>query len=388
MKLGLEVLLDGNPELVGGDRIGLITNPSGFDHELRWNIDRFDSHPDIDLRVLFGPEHGLRGSEQAGDAVNDSTDDRTGLPIKSLYSDTRHLKPNQLHQVDTLVFDMQDVGCRFYTYIYTLANSLYGVSEAGKRLVVLDRPNPISPLGLAGNRIQDSFTSYIGGYELPLMHAMTVGELAQYLNEEFNIDAELEIVTMRDWNHSLWYDDTDLPDFFPSPNLPTLKSAIVYPGTGLFEGTNISEGRGTTRPFELIGAPWISAWEWAETLNQEQIPGVKFRPVYFSPTFSKHEGTEIEGVHVHVEREAVDPVRVGLTMLISAFMEYPQTDWIHKEGKPHIDRLVGGDEVRTRINAVDEGMTATDVYQDIRSSWGTDLDLFAQLRNQYQLYSS
>jgi uncharacterized protein YbbC (DUF1343 family) len=386
VRLGIEALLDRHASDLAGRRLGLITNPSGVDSDLRPTIDLLYGHDEFDLRKLFGPEHGIRGSAQTGVKVEDSTDEKTGLPVKSLYGD-KHLRSEMVEGLDAVVYDIQDVGCRFYTIIYTLAFALEGVAEAGTKMYVLDRPNPIGPLDPAGNRIPDTAASFAGNYELPIVHGMTVGELARYFNGEFDIGADLEVVAMDGWERDVWYSETDLPWVYPSPNMPTLRTATIYPGTCFFEGTTLSEGRGTTKPFELVGAPWIDADEWAAALETEDLPGVGFRPAYFTPMFSKHERENIEGVQVHVlDREAVDPVRVGLTMLISAFTEYPECDWVEYDGGYFVDKLAGGSYLRKTIDELDAANGASEVADGIVERWESDVADFLDAREKYLLY--
>ena len=387
VRLGIESILDMRDSPLSGERLGLITNPSGIDSKLRTTIDLLYEREEFDLRKLFGPEHGIRGRAQAGVEIEDSIDEETSLPVKSLYGEEKHLRPGMIDDLDTIIYDMQDIGCRYYTLIYTLAYALEGVAEAGKRMVVLDRPNPIAPLGVAGNRISDSHASFVGDYRLPIMHGMTVGELAVYFNEEFNIGADLRVVELKGWTRETWYDATGLPWVPPSPNMPTLETASVYPGTCLFEGTNLSEGRGTTKPFELIGAPWIDAESWANSLNAEGLSGVAFRPAYFTPMFSKHEHKRTEGVQVHVlDRDEFEPVRVGLTMLISAFNTYADCNWRVDNGDHSIDKLAGGPSLR---KSIDEAITSDDaltIADNIIDRWDSDRKSFLDIRDRHLLY--
>lgn len=380
MKTGLEVFLEREYRKYKGAILGLITNPSGVDRRLRSTIDLIYGHPELDLKLLFGPEHGVRGNWQAGVKVADTLDENTGLLVKSLYGSSKHLSPEMINGLDVIIYDLQDVGARYYTIIYTLAYALEGVKEAGKKMIVLDRPNPISPLDVAGNVIKDDYNSFVGGYRLPIVHGMTVGELAYYFNREFEIGAELEVVKMEGWDHGQWYEETGLPWVYPSPNMPTVETAILYPGTCLFEGTNLSEGRGTSKHFEIIGAPWISAGQWAKELNSRGLPGVVFRPVYFSPTFSKYQGEQLEGVQVHImNRKEIDPVRIGITMLASAFKNFPESAWIDYDGEYFIDKLAGDDYLREGIN---QGYG----YSEISKQWKEELTRFKKIREEYLLY--
>jgi uncharacterized protein YbbC (DUF1343 family) len=386
VRLGIERLLSDTASVVADQRLGLITNPSGTDSNLRTTIDQLHDSEAFDLRRLFGPEHGIRGDAQAGVKVEDSTDDRTGLPVTSLYGEQHRLQPGMIDDLDAIIYDMQDIGCRFYTLIYTLGYALQGVARAEKRMIVLDRPNPIAPLAATGNRINEDSASFVGAYELPIIHGMTVGELASYINEEFNIGADVSVIEVSDWSRSDWFSDTGLPWVSPSPNMPTIKTAMLYPGTCFFEGTNLSEGRGTTRPFELVGAPWISADKWAEELTAQDLDGVAFRPAYFSPTFSKHEQQNIEGVQVHtLDRDAIDPVKIGLTMLASVFEMYDRCDWVGYDNEFFIDKLAGGSYLREMIDGT-EAETPRGVAETIYDRWTDDLAEFADVRAHYLRY--
>ncbi|WP_266081414.1 exo-beta-N-acetylmuramidase NamZ family protein [Haladaptatus caseinilyticus] len=385
--LGVERLLDDRSEIVEDDRLGLTTNPSGTDSKLNTTIDLLDNHDAFDLQKLFGPEHGIRGDAQAGVKVEDSIDDRTGLPVKSLYGEQKRLKPEMVDDIDTIIYDMQDVGCRFYTLIYTLAYALRGAAEADKRMVVLDRPNPISSLPVTGNRIGGDASSFVGAYGLPIVHGMTIGELALYFNGEFEMGADVEVIEMRDWARSDWFSDTDLPWVYPSPNMPTPETAMLYPGMCFFEGTNISEGRGTTKPFELVGAPWISADEWATDLSNQGLDGVAFRPAYFSPTFSKHERENVTGVQIHVlDQDAIDPVMVGLTVLASAFTTYDDCEWIAYDDEYFIDKLAGGSYLRETVTTADPATEPREIAETIVNSWEDDRAEFLDARANYLRY--
>ncbi|WP_440772559.1 exo-beta-N-acetylmuramidase NamZ family protein [Natronorubrum sp. DTA28] len=387
VRVGIETLVETDLEAVEGDRIGLITNPSGVDSALVPTIDTLYNHDSVELVRLFGPEHGIRGNEQAGVKVADSVDERTGIPVTSLYGDNRRLDPDMVADLDTVIYDMQDIGCRFYTLIYTLAYALAGVSETDTSFVVLDRPNPIAPLGIDGNRVPTEHESFVGGRRLPITHGLTVGELARYFNGEFGLEADLEVVELDGWTRDTWYDEIEHAWVPPSPNMPTLDTATIYPGTCLFEGTTLSEGRGTTKPFELLGATWVDAEEWAATLNDLEIAGGAFRPAYFTPMFSKHERQDVEGVQVHVmDRNEISPVEIGMKMLITAFQLYPETDWVESNGDYFIDKLGGGPSLRETITDVDPAENADDVYDRLDRQWAEDRAAFADVTDEYVLY--
>lgn len=325
IRLGLEKLLEEIPASIKGTRVGLICNQASVDHGYRHAADLMHEHAGIDVRALFGPQHGIRGDVQDNMIeTGHGVDRKTGLPVHSLYSETREPTDAMLEDVDVLIFDMQDVGCRIYTFIYTLANCMRAARQLGKRVVVCDRPNPINGLSMAGNILEREYASFVGQFPLPTRHGMTVGELARLFNEHFKIGCDLEVIAMGGWKREFWHDDTDAPWVMPSPNMPTLDSATVFPGTVHFEGTQISEGRGTTRPFELIGAPYIDPDAYAERLNDLGLPGVFFRSCVFQPTFQKHAGVSCGGVQIHVlDRDSFEPWLTGIAMAKFAHDMYP-----------------------------------------------------------------
>src|SRR5215210_6037875 len=276
--LGLEKLLGEKVDILRGARVGLICNQASVDHSLRHAADLFRERSEFELTTLYGPQHGIRGDVQDNMVETDHMIDRaTGKPIYSLYSETREPTERMLENLDVLVFDMQDVGCRIYTFIYTLANCMRAAKKYGKRVVVCDRPNPITGSHLAGNVLEPEFASFVGQFPIATRHGMTVCELARMFNEHFGIGCELETILMEGWSREQWLDETDAPWVIPSPNMPTLDSATVFQGTVHVEGTQLSEGRGTTRPFELVGAPYIEAEEYARSLESIGFPGVYFR---------------------------------------------------------------------------------------------------------------
>ncbi len=301
VKLGLEKALDGELKLSKNARVGLICNQASVNHSFRHSADLFYEHPQANLTTLFGPQHGIRGDVQDNMIETPHTIDKlTGLPIYSLYSETRQPTEEMLSGLDILMFDLQDVGCRVYTFIYTMANAMQACAEFGKRMIVLDRPNPIGGLAIEGNLLETGHESFVGQFPIPMRHGMTAGELAQLFNKEFGINCELEVVAMDDWNREDFYDETDAPWVMPSPNIPTVDTTVVFPASVYFEGTEISEGRGTTRPFEIVGAPYINADEYSAALTQLELPGVVFRPINFLPTFQKYANQSCGGVFIHI----------------------------------------------------------------------------------------
>ena len=312
--LGIDRLLERDRTLVEGRRVGLVCNPASIDAAYRHSADRLANDAGVRLTALFGPQHGFRSDLQDNMIETPhARDARRRVPVYSLYSDTREPSAEMLRDVDVLVVDLQDVGTRVYTFVYTMANCMRAAARHGVRVVVCDRPNPIGGDDIEGNLLQKPYTSFVGQFPIPLRHGMTIGELARLFNGEFGIGADLEVVPLEGWSRSMYHDDTGLPWVIPSPNLPTLDSAIVYPGGVLFEGTRLSEGRGTTRPFELIGAPWIDGERLADAMNARGLAGVHFRPVFFEPTFQKYAKQTCGGCQMHVlDRRAFRPVRAAV----------------------------------------------------------------------------
>ena len=387
LKLGLEVLLTEQTALLKGSRVGLICNPATVDHGWRHAADLFFHHPEIQLTALFGPQHGIRGETQDNMIEWQSFRDlRTGVMAHSLYGETRRPTEQMLQDVDTLVFDVPDVGTRVYTFIYTMALAMQAAREYGKRFVVLDRPNPIGGLGVEGSLLEPGHESFVGMYAIPMRHGLTVGELARLFNTEFAIGCELEVVPMQGWQREFWLDETDAPWVLPSPNMPTVDTAAVYPGMVYLEGTKISEGRGTTRPFELAGAPYVNAHELAGALNEVGLPGVYFRPHSFQPTFQKHGGKLCHGVQTHVvDRAAFKPVLTGIALIKLVHDLYPNGfEWQLPPYEYVYDRypfdvIAGTFKLREQI----EGGVS---LADIAASWQADEQRFTEQRAQYLLY--
>ncbi|MYL57377.1 DUF1343 domain-containing protein [Virgibacillus halodenitrificans] len=383
LKLGVEILLEEQKSLIEGKRVGLITNPTGVDQDLNSIVDLLHNDPDVDLTALYGPEHGVRGDAQAGEYVEYYLDEETGLPVYSLYGKTRKPTPEMLEGIDVLLFDIQDVGTRFYTYIYTMAYAMEAAQENDIPFIVLDRPNPLGGHKVEGPVLDPDYASFVGKYPIPLRHGMTVGELAELFNEEFQIDADLKVVKMNGWKRNMYYDDTGLEFVLPSPNMPTLTTAIVYPGAALIEGTNVSEGRGTTKPFELIGAPFINGTDLAAELSKKDLPGVKFRAASFTPSFSKHSGKLSHGIQIHVtNKKAYKPVETGLHIVKTIHDMYPEDFAFRAENSSGIsffDNLIGNGWVR---EAIESGSSV----KEIQKQWKHELKDFEKLRKDYLLY--
>lgn len=403
VKLGVDVLFDRQPQILRGHRIGLITNPTGLDGQLNSIIPRFQNFPDARLVALYGPEHGVRGNAQAGEFVPYYFDEHYQLPVFSLYGqthrpppdmltnidqymrnfDTRHegkqVESNMLGGVDLMVYDLQDVGTRVYTYVATMAYAMEAAGQAHIPFVVLDRPNPVNGQIMEGPILEyPQHSSFIGLYPVPLRHGMTVGELAQLFNARFlKHPCQLTVVPMDHWTRDEWYDQTGLRWTLPSPNLPTEDSATVYPGQVMLEGTNLSEGRGTTKPFEFFGAPWIDGFVLAARLNAQALPGVRFREVYFTPTFSKFAGTNCGGCEMWVsDRQQFRPVATTLTILATVKSLYGNRLEFHAE---YFDKVMGTSTVRLALERGETGGQIADRFNK-------ELAAFDRLRRPYLLY--
>jgi uncharacterized protein YbbC (DUF1343 family) len=384
---GIEVLLDDKLASLSGQRIGLVCNQASVLPDLRHVADVFFEHSDVNLTTLFGPQHGIRGDVQDNMIETDHVvDPHTGLWIYSLYSETREPTEKMLENVDTIVFDLQDVGCRIYTFNYTMANCMRAAKKFGKRVVVCDRPNPINGVAIEGNVTEKEFTSFVGQFEIPTRHGMTTGELANLFNEHFGIGCELEVIPMDGWRREMWFEDTGLPWVMPSPNIPTVDTCAVFPATVHVEGTEMSEGRGTTRVFELNGAPYIDPWAWVAELEKYNFPGVTFRQTYFQPTFQKHARVTCGGLQLHItDRETFTPVIVGIAMIKTAYDLYPrqfqwkQDAYEYEFDKNPFDVVSGTDTIRKTIEA---GV----LLQEIQDSWSDGLAKFIELRKGFLLY--
>ena len=387
VSLGIDRLLGPDRQLVAGRRVGLVCNPASIDSSFRHTADRLVQDPDVTVSAIFGPQHGFRSDLQDNMIETPhARDARRRVPIFSLYSETREPTAEMLREVDVLVIDLQDVGTRVYTYIYTMANCMRAAARHGVHVVVCDRPNPIGGEEVEGNLLQPAYASFVGQFPIPLRHGMTIGEIARLFNDAYGIGASLDVVPLEGWRRSMYHDDTGVPWVIPSPNLPTLDSAIVYPGAVLFEGTGLSEGRGTTRPFELIGAPWIDGERLADAMNARGLPGVHFRPAFFEPTFQKHAKQTCGGCQVHVlDRSAFRPVRTAVELMAEFRQQDParfawrKPPYEYEQDKQPIDILYGSDQLRA---ALDEG---GDVGPLI-ASWAPDEEAFRRTREGYLIY--
>lgn len=368
MRVGLDVARDDGFAMLRGLRVGLIANPTSVDEKFRHAVDLVSSAPGVKLEALFGPEHGLRGEAQYMVPVDDvARDERTGVPVHSLYGHTfasLSPKPEHLGSLDALVFDIQDVGSRYYTYIYTMALAMKAAAHAGLKFVVFDRPNPIGLDAMEGNIVGPEYRSFVGLYGLPNRHGLSAGEVARLLNRDEGWKADLQVVPCAGLRRAMRWADCNRHFVPPSPNMPTPDTALVYPGMCMLEGTNVSEGRGTTRPFEQFGAPWLRSASVADALNAEALPGVVFRPVAFTPTFDKFAGQSCEGAFIHVtDSRAFLPVLTGVAVVRTLMRQGEKhfawrTDAYEFVDKiPAFDLLAGCSEVRTRLES---GATSRD----------------------------
>jgi len=354
---GLQRLLD-RPEPVRGLRVGLVVNPSSVTPDLKHAAVALSGRRGVRVTALFGPEHGIAADAQDLVEVGHSRDRETGLPVHSLYGETRVPTPEMLAGVDAMVFDVQDVGSRYYTFVYTMLHVMEACARESKRVVVLDRPNPIGGDAVDGNVLDPAYRSFVGMHPLAVRHGMTAGELALLFREELALDVDLHVVPMKGWRRAMAYEDTGLPWVLPSPNIPTVDTAFVYPGGCLVEGTNLSEGRGTTRPFELVGAPWLDAHALARALDGERLPGVGFRAAAFTPTFQKHAGVPCHGVQVHVfDRRRFPAFLTYLLLIRHARRQDPgrfawrDPPYEYEHVRLPIDILCGTDRIRKAIEA-------------------------------------
>ena len=376
---GIEVLLTDSLSLVRGRRAGLITNHTGRDRSGTPSIDLLADHPEVELVALFSPEHGIRGSAEAGVRVDDGVDERTGLPVHSLYGENRAPTAEMLDGIEVLLFDIQDIGTRYYTYLSTMALSMDAAGEHGIPFVVLDRPNPIGGDPVQGNILDPTFSSFVGLYPMPMRHGLTAGEFARMAAGEFGVDVELSVAVVDGWERTMPFGETGIPWIAPSPNMPSVESALHYPGTCLFEGTPISVGRGTDRAFQLVGAPWLDGDALAERLNALGLPEVRFVAVRFTPENpgdGKFGGTEVGGVRLEADGPEYDPTLAALALL-AEIKAMSGDQWSWRIG--HFDRLAGTDGLRA---ALDAGAT----YAELADGWGNGLEDYRMRREEYLLY--
>ncbi len=387
VETGLDVLVNSNFEILGGMRVGVITNHTGLTKSGQHLVDLFHNSKRVNLVSIFGPEHGVRGLAPGGNYIKSEVDSVTGVPVYSLYSKTKQPTKDMLDNIDALVFDIQDVGARFYTYVYTMALAMESAANFNKKFFVLDRPNPITGSLIEGPMLQDGFESFVGMYKLPVRHGMTVGELARLFKGEGWIQnarsLDLRVIKMKGWERGTWLDQTDVPWVGPSPSMKTLATATVYPGTCFLEGTNVSEGRGTDKPFEMIGAPWLDSRKLANELNKLSLNGVAFQPIEFSPVAilpavpnPKYKDDNCDGVFIRVvQRHTFQPVKTGIAIIWTIANLYPDKfEWLMT-----IDRLYGSGRLR---NSLDKKLS----LEEIMSSYDGDIENFKSIRKMYLWY--
>jgi len=385
VRLGSDLLLSSGR--LRGVRVGVVCNHASLDRGFLHIVDRLTTADDVRLAAIFGPQHGFRSDVQDNMIETPHRDDPSRrVPVYSLYSETREPTAEMLRGLDVLVIDLQDIGARIYTYIYTMANCLRACGRHQLPVIVCDRPNPINGVDVEGETLVRGFESFVGLFPIPMRHGMTIGELATLFNQVFNLGATVEVSQMEGWRREMYADGTDLPWVMPSPNMPTLDTAIVYPGTVLFEGTMLSEGRGTTRPFELVGAPGIEAERFAAEMNALGLPGVFFRPAVFEPTFQKHARTPCGGCQIHViDRASFRPVLTGAALIQKFLTSSPATfawrqpPYEYEHEKLPIDILAGSSQLRQQIES---RVHPTQIAE----SWHADEAAFRRLRQPFLLY--
>jgi uncharacterized protein YbbC (DUF1343 family) len=383
--LGSDILFDSG--MLRGRRVGIVANPASVDRSFRHVVERAAAAPDVTLAAIFGPQHGFRADVQDNMIESPHVEDaKRRVPVYSLYSETREPTAEMMAGLDVLIVDLQDVGARIYTFVYTMANCLKAAARHGVPVIVCDRPNPIGGVAVEGPMLEQGYESFVGLFPIPMRHGMTIGELAGLFNDEFGIGAVLHVVRMDGWRREMYWDETGLPWIIPSPNMPTLDTAIAYPGGVLFEGTQLSEGRGTTRPFEILGAPWIDAEPLAARLNALQIEGAWFRPAAFEPTFHKHAHLACGGCQVHVtDRRRFRPVLAGVAVMGEFHRAAPsrfawrQPPYEYVHDRMPIDILAGSPRLREAVEA--------DVpARQIAAEWDGATAEFETIRTEYLIY--
>lgn len=384
---GLDLVEKYWPRDLRGARVGLVAHPASVNRKFEHAVDIFRRSKKFQLAALFGPQHGIHGQTQDNMVEWEGFEDpATGLPVYSLYGKARKPLPEMLQDIDVLALDLQDVGSRYYTFIWTLDLCMQACKEQNKALVVLDRPNPLNGLRTEGPVLQPDFASFVGLRPLPVRHAMTIAEIGHYLEDAFHPGIHYRVVPMEGWKRKMWFHDTGLPWVMPSPNMPTTDTAVVYPGMCLLEGTNLSEGRGTTRPFEIFGAPFVQPAALAARLKEFKLPGVRFRPLHFLPTFQKHGGELCGGAQIHVtDQERFRPFRTAVAILKAVHNTWPrdfawkQPPYEYEEHLMPIDILAGSDRLRKDIEAWKD-------VAEMEAWWSAEARAFEKARKQYLLY--
>jgi uncharacterized protein YbbC (DUF1343 family) len=386
VQTGLDVFLSGNLKRLQGARVGILSHQASVDVRLRHIISLLHARS-IAITALFAPEHGLWGTAQDQVAIDSSDESVLEVPIFSLYGNRRSPSDEMLAGIDVLICDLQDVGSRYYTFIWTMALAMQACAKHGKKFIVIDRPNPINGTQMEGPVLDLNYASFVGLYPVPVRHGMTIGEIALWLNERMKLEADLDVIKMKGWKRSMYFEETGLPWVLPSPNMPTVDTAVVYPGGCLIEGTNLSEGRGTTHPFEILGAPYVNPDQVAGLLNRESLPGVTFRSCRFEPTFHKFQGESCGGIQIHVtDRKTFKPFLTTLTVIQRCFDLYePLFTWRnppyeYETEKLPFDILCGTDAIRKMIEM---GRPV----QDLQKAWQADITAFARERKPFLLYN-
>ncbi len=368
-------------EVFQGKRLGIITNHTAYNSNGKYIVDVLRDMAGVTVTALFSPEHGLWGKERDGKKIDSQIHPVYHLPVYSLYGKTQKPTAEMLQDIDVLIFDIQDIGARFYTYIYTMSLAMEAAAENGKGFIVLDRPNPINGYCVQGNILEPGLASFVGLFPIPVRHGMTAGELAKMFNEQGwlgnSVKADLIVIPMKGWRRGMWYDQTGLTFIKPSPNMPDLETAAIYPGLCLLEGTNVSEARGTKRPFRQFGAPWLDSKRLADRLNKLDLPGMHFEPVRFTPASSKYQGQECNGVRIIItERDRLEPYYSGVRIVNEIYRMYPRNFQFKVR---HFDRLCGTSAVRNAI-------TSRSSLNKLRNKWQAGLESFRKIRNKYFIY--
>ncbi len=381
VKPGIDVLLAEQLDLVKGKNVGLITNPTGVNSQLQSTIDLLYNHPAVNLVAIFGPEHGARGNVHAGDKIDDIVDEKTGIRIFSLYGKNRKPSQEMLENVDVLIYDIQDIGCRSYTYIYTMSYSMEAARESNIPFIVLDRPNPLGGELVDGPILEKQYKSFVGMYPIPYVYGLTCGEVAKYFNKEYDINCDLKVVKMSGWKREMTFEDTGLQWIPTSPHIPHAISALYYPTTGIIgELHTLDIGIGYTNPFEFLGQTWIDGSELAEELNSRNIHGIYFRPIYYTPYYFKNEKEHLQGVHLHIyDDQNFKPVEAQMHMLTAVKKLYPDQDFFNPNRNAMFDKVVGLSDLREDIN---NGVTA----EEIINTWRKDVKNFKEKSQKYYLY--
>ncbi|BCR36818.1 hypothetical protein MPAN_017110 [Mariniplasma anaerobium] len=376
-KVGIENI-DNHLELFKNKKVGLITNPTGVNRDLKSTIDILREK--TDLVSLYAPEHGVRGDLQAGVRLDTYEDKETGCMVYSLYGKNKKPSYEMLKDIDVLCFDIQDVGARFYTFLYTMAYAMMAAKEFNKKFVVFDRPNPVGGIEVEGNILDLKYRSFVGYFPIVERYGLTIGEIAQLFNQAYDINCDLEVIKMSGYTRDKDYRELDFPWVLPSPNIPTIETTYAYLATCYFEGSNLSEGRGTTKPFQIIGAPWLKSKELIRKLNDLNLEGVQFRTVYFTPTFSKHEKHLCEGVELFIkDKKKFKPVKTGISMLYLVKEMHEEFEWIppFKEGLNKFAESLMGDDFLTKRN-----LSLNDILKKIEK----DSEIFLKMKGQYHIY--